>query len=319
MSFSSIKAALAALCLAAGTEICICQTLPPAKAWKEYEIAGKKAYAENHLSEADHLLNLAVGEAEKLPADDGRLSESLIERAQVCAVEQHFPDAEVLLRWAFVLDSRRLGTNDLQTAGDALEMAILCGIMGRFEEAHILVDQAQSAVERKTGRWTTAVGICMLHRGNLYMAEPRFPEAEKSFSDALRLIEASHTTVDFRVLAPGGPPITRTTWLPNPTLIARARNDLGFLYLRERKYSEAGDCFKTALNYFERQFGTKSPALADVLNNIAALKIAQRQFGEARDTLNRASALEKTLDASDLRVIRTGKLLGALEKSNGAR
>jgi tetratricopeptide (TPR) repeat protein len=316
-SFSSALVIFAFVLIIAGVTKSFCETPQSEKSWKEYETAAKKAFSQNHFAEADHLLGLAAAEAEKFGTNDPRLSESLNERAQVCVAEQHFAEAEVLMRRAFAIDTRRLGTNDLQTAGDALQMGLLAGLSHRYDEAHMWVDQAQAAVERKGGRWSTANAICKVHHADLYMAENRFPEAEKCFREALPLLEDTQTTYNFHVMAPAAGPLVQTTWFPDPKLIAGARNDLGILYLKERKYSEADDNFKTAQKYCERQFGKKSPVLAYVLNNVAELRIAQHQFAEAQTVLDRAASLETALDPSDFRTLRTSNLRVMLKRAQG--
>jgi tetratricopeptide (TPR) repeat protein len=71
--------------------------------------------------------------------------------------------------------------------------------------------------------------------------------------------------------------------------------NLGDLYLAERKYDEAGPLFAQALTIKEKSLGTENPKLANVLTLLAAADVYRGYYDEAEPFCQRAvNILEKS-------------------------
>ena len=70
------------------------------------------------------------------------------------------------------------------------------------------------------------------------------------------------------------------------------RNDLGFLYLHQRKYKEAESSLEKALRIWENAAGFEAYA-AVALNNIALLRRVQGGFDKAESLYKQAAAIEE--------------------------
>lgn len=115
--------------------------------------------------------------------------------------------------------------------------------------------------------------ILLSHLGELYRNISNYPEAEKSFLEALAMVEKSEgkSSLDYAVLL----------------------NNLGYLYRLMGNYDKSEKYLTEALAAHEKTGGKESAEYAIVLNNSGLLKVAQGNYEKAENFYTQALSIQK--------------------------
>jgi len=259
-------------------------------AWKKSNAQAESALKKNQINQARELYASAVTSAEKLNANDARLTETLRHFGSVSLQLGETPDAERAFRRALALDEKRLGTNDLHLAEELLDLGEVCMDMNRFEEADEYFVRAQAMVEKRFGRYDRVVGICLQGRGDAALQDDRLADAEKFLKEALELAESPRVRVNFQI----NQYATRAIQRPNKGQVASVLNDFGVLYKKMKKYDKSEDSLKRSLGLFETQYGRNSLFLCNPLVNYAETFVEEKKYRDAETMLRRCVAILKT-------------------------
>lgn len=251
---------------------------------------GDSALKKGQLGEASDCYAAAIIDAEKFPADDTRLSETLRKHGSARFQLREYPDAQDSFRRALALEEQRWGTNDVRLVGDLLGIGQACMYAHRAEEADLYFARGQTLVEKKFGHFDRTVGICLQNRGQNALMDNRPPDAEKHLKAALELAESPRVKVNVQV----NEFIERRTQGPNQGQVASVLNDLGVLYAKTRRYNEAEDSFKRCLKLEAATYAMNSLTLCTPLSNYADTLAAEHKYSEAKKQLERCYALLKS-------------------------
>ena len=102
------------------------------------------------------------------------------------------------------------------------------------------------------------------------------------------------------------------------TLTSEAFNNLGNLYLDQRKFGQAEDMYVRALAGNEKTLGLDHPSTLQLLNDLGQIYMVQGKYGKAEDMYVRALAgNEKTLGRNHPSTLKTVNDLGHLYMNQG--
>jgi tetratricopeptide (TPR) repeat protein len=201
----------------------------------------------------------------------GESTRVLTELALSLTYEARYQEAEPLFRRAV-----ELAGSDGSTTGDLAGALNGLGNVS-FRQAHH--DEALKAYSRAFDiKDSPVVDVTIAGIGRVFMAIGRYVDAEVAFKRALEIRE--------RALG------------PNQFEVGVSLNDLGTLYLQERKYEDAEKVLTRALTIMrgERKLGPTHPFAATVMGNLARAYADQGKFAEAEPLYRKSIEIEeKTL------------------------
>jgi tetratricopeptide (TPR) repeat protein len=299
-----------------------------ARAWKRYQSAGEKALKAKDSLEAERQFTLAVAEAEKIRKGEGKLRESLDDLAPLLVNHRKYERAQAAFERLRDLYTKDLGSNHIRVAECLLglghaytyqkklfeaeeafleakrivgrkptenyaatiqvrsSLALVNAEQGRHADAEALYISAIDMAERprveyrrrENGaveeiRYTPPyqlIGGMRNDLGLLYAVQDRWAEAEESFKRARRMFQ--------------------TGFGKESSGVALSLGNLGHVYLKQKKFSEAEDVLGQALAIREKAFAPNHPIVADTLELLA---VAQKQRSPelAETTLKRAQQI----------------------------
>lgn len=259
------------------------------KDWKKNIEKGDNAWKKGQLNEASDGYAAAIADAEKFPAGDPRLAETLRKHGSVRFQLRELADAQDSFRRALAIDEQKWGTNDVRLAGNFLEIGQACMYSKRYDEADLYFARGQSLVEKKYGHFDRTVGLCLQDRGQAALMDKRLADAEKYLKDALELAESPRVKVNLQV----NEFIERRVQEPSQGQIASVLNDFGMLYAKTQRYTEAEDTFKRCLKLEVAAHGMGSLSLCTPLYNYSDTLAAEHKYVEAKKQMERCYTLLK--------------------------
>jgi tetratricopeptide (TPR) repeat protein len=240
----------------------------------------------------------------------------------------HFAEAERLLQSALELATRH---------DDKTSCAISLGYLGdtyaneeRFVEAENHYEQALS-MWRQISRTSIYIPAMLRNLAALYSLEHRDEKALATLNQALRLankIPEPHVSVTAQILNSFGIAYfrigkyrkaesffvqsiqMRATGALTDSQIAAALTNLGSIYRKKRKYTDAEAAFRSSLEITIRISGTMHPGVALTRATLGELYLEMRQFDQAEaEVVESLRITRQTNPVPEQRVIRTMHLL----------
>ena len=187
-----------------------------------------------------------------------------------------YREAEDLLEKAIqaAVDTRNVGG----AAASMRNLAVLKKSQGRYEAAEAIYKEILELFEKAAGRDHPLVGETLLGLADTYARAGRDLDAQVQLERAVPLMEK------------GSP----------PEELAEGLSQLGRLYARTGKLTEASALHTRALAMREKIFGREHPKVADSLGGLAWVEVERGRFAEAEAYARRALALrEKALGPND--------------------
>jgi tetratricopeptide (TPR) repeat protein len=284
------------------------------KAWQSDLKVAEDAFAGNQFRRAAELYQAALADAKTFPTNDARLSSALRKQARACENAGDLA-AAISAQWrALLIDQGRLGTNDYRLAEDLIGLGEKCSYAQRFDEADEYYLRAESLVERKFGKFDATVGICKESRARTAMMDNRFADAERLFQEAVELLNSDRIVFHFRMNA--NP--SRTVVSTPKSALAGALNDLGVLYLKEKKLSDAEKALNRSLHLAEADLGKKSLVLCTALGNLSQVYFQQGRLPLAEQTLRRSLDIMADVEPDNPQVVKTRSMLAAVQRAEEA-
>lgn len=182
-----------------------------------------------------------------------------------------YTEAETFYRQAFTMRDLVLGTDHLDTAHSAYNLARLYFDQARYEEAERLFLRALAIREHALGQEHPDIAQCMNALALLYWFWGKYAEAEPLYQRAL-------------------PMRVRLLGLEHPDT-AHCMNNLALLYVTQGRYAEAEQLHTKVLAIRERVLAPDHPDTAQSLQNLACLYVAQgdsARYAEAEQLLRRS-------------------------------
>jgi CHAT domain-containing protein/tetratricopeptide (TPR) repeat protein len=186
----------------------------------------------------------------------------------------YFNEAEENHKRALAIREQTLNPNHEDLVVSYNRLGLLYQEQGRMQEAELLFGRALAIVQGSRSILVKRHEADVLNNlGNIYNADRRFAEAEKSFLHALEIEEERYG-------------------LDHPE-VATIRENLGLTYELQERYGEAESHFKKALAIMEGAYGKNHPAVTISLHNLAMTYKSEGRFDEAEDLLRRSLSIRQ--------------------------
>lgn len=254
--------------------VCAALTAMPALAsnrdrlWTHSMAAGQLAYEAGRYNEAEHLLKIALANAERFGPRDMRLPSTLNRLAQVYHDQGKYGQAEPLYKRSLALVEKVLGPAHPDVAANLNNLATLYRDEGQYEHAEVLYRRSLGIVRKAMGPDSQDVAITLNNLAELYSDEGKYDAAEPLYKQSLEMSEKSQGPQDMSV--------------------AIGLNNLGALYDNEKKYDEAVQSYQRALAIKEINLGPNDPSTALTLSNLGRVYVAAGKYDQAQPVLYRA-------------------------------
>jgi tetratricopeptide (TPR) repeat protein len=186
---------------------------------------------------------------------------------------------------------------------DAYALALKAIAESRFDDARVLLAEAQQAKEVELVRIYQARGETEMYAGRYGDAVGWYEKALAFNRDDLGLLNATAVALlDAGQYAKAEPLLQRalTIWEkvlgPEHPDVATSLNNLALLYRVQGQYAKAEPLYQRALTIWEKALGPEHPDVALSLNNLAGLYQDQGQYAKAEPLYQRALVIaEKAL------------------------
>jgi tetratricopeptide (TPR) repeat protein len=244
-----------------------------AQAQKEYRIA--------HFEAASQLLNQALALLD--PQDQTRRASTLATLGNAYAAQERFTEAERAYSEALKIRARLDDKN-----GSALvlhDIGMLYSLQQRYDDAARILKQAADRL-KSTPTPDPAVAALVLNGiGIVEFWQGKNAKAESAFKEVLRKV--SGTGVEFDTTS--------------------VLNNLGNVYMAQKKFMLARDLLNRVLEMKEASFGLMHPNLVFTLIALGNVDIEMKEYSKAEDQLQRAlgilEAQKENEDPSTARVL----------------
>lgn len=228
------------------------------------------------LNEAEQIFrrSLAAQEHAGMPGDTVQAALIRFSLGRLLVIQQHYPEAETLLRTAIAVAGRLLGedhpsyTAILHFLGKALEG------QGKYLEAEDLLRRASSFIESRRDQQHPHAALNDHGLAQVLLAQGRFAEAEGLLRQALTLKEKVHGHDHLETL------VTKQT--------------LAVALERQDKLQEAERLLREILTSFEKTAGSDHPESAGILHELGSLLLRKGQIAEAETLQRKALAMIET-------------------------
>jgi tetratricopeptide (TPR) repeat protein len=272
---------------------------------------GDAAYLKGNYAAARGAFDKAWQAAQRTPPGDPVRYDILKRLASVRASAGEFADADKYLQLAIDWRQTVLGPADSKIADDLLISVNLCRGMKDFERALVTLQRVQEIHVAASDR--TAVAGDYSRLAQIYMEQDRLQDARRSLFSALDLRTKLSSPVD-PALIPDldrmGDVLTRLRMygvaeaIYRQALVIReslyGKNDaelistvegLAFACFSQGEYTVAEPLYQRLLSLWEIRVGKDHPMVAVALDKIAVFYATQNRLGEAREALERSSAI----------------------------
>jgi tetratricopeptide (TPR) repeat protein len=175
-----------------------------------------------------------------------------------------YADAETAVAEALALLENKGGPPDFDIAASLNDLAALAYAQGQLDRAEQLFQRSREAYETLVGPEDTRLAGVLYNLAGVFVEQGRYAQAEPLYRASL--------------------------------LGAASWNNLGFLYLQQRKYEEAASWLEKALAVWEK---SDTPYAAVALNNLAMLRRLQGSYDTAESLYKRALAVEEKVFGPD--------------------
>jgi CHAT domain-containing protein/tetratricopeptide (TPR) repeat protein len=240
--------------------------------WDALDQQVEQLYLKGDLAGAVRVAKLAV-DAASTPKQSGR---SLDRLGFLYYNSGNLKDGEAFLRQGLELRRKELGTDSVDYAESANDLALFCRDTRRFPEAQALAEEAVAVRSKVLGENDPLVAETLETLGSIYSGEGNYEKSAATFERA-RAIYESH------IYAKSPAPPEYGTLLVN----------LAGNYHRLGKYRQAEDDFATALDVLRKTIGPTHPIYATSLMGPANLEMELGNYSAAEKYYNEAAPLLK--------------------------
>lgn len=177
-------------------------------------------------------------------------------------------------------EAARYAKSAMEAAERSGDSALLAGTLGEF--GRVLLAKGEFAESKRFS--LRALDILKRNPPNRYLSvvlnslgmvsshDGDFADAERYIKDALRTVQALD---------------------PHDPYIAQLLNNLGAIYYKSRAFGAAEKASQKAISFMEKEFGREDVRLGPILNNFAGLQISMKKWSVAEVSLDRALTLAK--------------------------
>ena len=179
------------LVLAAGMALCGVDGSWAAEpdAWEQLFADGVKAREAAHYTEAEHLLQRALREAEQVSLDDPRVATAANNLGLLYHDQGRLQEAQSLYTRALTIWEQQLGPEHEDVAAALNNLAEIAHVEGEWGRAETLYERVLSIERKVLGAAHPDVAISLNNLAELYRKQGRETAAESMYSLALILME----------------------------------------------------------------------------------------------------------------------------------
>jgi tetratricopeptide (TPR) repeat protein len=160
--------------------------------WTNAEEKAEKAFIAGKYEEAGALWKNALNTAEKLGPNDLKVAQTINQMTHLFVHEKKYEEAVPLLKRALDIRMKALGENNMLTAENLGNLALVDHKLGDDLEAEKLYQRALEIKEKKLGDRSPSVAITKTNLANLYAEMKNFSEAKTLYMDALAIDEKAY-------------------------------------------------------------------------------------------------------------------------------
>ena len=269
-------------------------------------------------SQAEPLYRRALAIREKaLGGDSDQTAQSLNNLANFLVAKGEFDQAEPLFQKAVSVWEKVYGPDHPEVARGLNNLAGFYDSLGDCERAGALLKQALAIREKTQGPDHPDVALGLNNLAGFYADQGDYSQAEPLYERALRIFEKklgpSHpntaTACDNlgRTLSAQGRldeavpyykralAIRQNVFGPDHPDVAVSLNNLAGIDYQRENYEAGAASYRRSLEIINKTKGPGHPDAARVLNNLAVTAAAARDYGQARDYLEKALAIDADL------------------------
>jgi tetratricopeptide (TPR) repeat protein len=160
--------------------------------WTGAEEKAEKAFVDGKYQEADTLWKTALATAEKLGPNDLKVAQTINQMTHLFVHEKRYDEAVPLLKRALDIRVKSLGENNMLTAENVGNLALIDHKLGDDLEAEKLYKRALEIKEKKLGDRSPSVAITKSNLAGLYAEMKNCTEAKTLYIDALAIDEKAY-------------------------------------------------------------------------------------------------------------------------------
>jgi tetratricopeptide (TPR) repeat protein len=236
----------------------------------------RKAQGRSTEVEDLHLRSLAIRER-RFGKKSPEVAEALHNLGTQYYIVGRFAEAEGLLRRALSLREELLGPDHPVTAGSMTNLALLYSDVGKATDARYWIERAHRIVECTFDSRHPRVAVSLHNRACVCHSQGENVEALMYFWRSIR--------------------IWKNVYGPDRPTIALSLNGLALVCRFQGRFARAESLCRRAVAIWVKAVGPDGPHqyLAEVLQNLGAIHVAQRRFAEAEVELGRALEMQERI------------------------
>ena len=216
--------------------------------WDQYNDAGRRAFSQGHLEEAEEAFRSAVREGEALGAESPQLASSLNAVGQIRFQIRDYAAAEPLLSRALAIREKVFGNDGHALVPSLNTLAALHDARGDFERAETLLRRSLEISEKNVALSHPEISAALSNLAKICFKRREFAKADRLL---LRLLE-----------------IKRALGKDHPE-VATVLGSLGRLRQVVGKNEQGEQLWRQALAIRERGFAPNDPVIAATLESVA--------------------------------------------------
>ena len=249
---------------------------------KEESVDAQTLFESGKYGEAEARARKALDQATKEKDAQGVFSSSA-ELGHIYLHEFKYAEAQQYFTYVFEARKKKLGVTDSDFARALNGLGTIATLQNDFPRAQAYLNSAEAIRKSYKGRERVYYARTLAAKGDLARAQKKYSEAIAYLTRAKDLAVESvgmDNSETFDIL-----------------------NDLGQSYQFARKTQAAEECYKTALEGRKRILSPNSPAIAESLMCLAALRRDQNKIAESIQLFEQAIAIEKQAFGSDSSIV----------------
>jgi CHAT domain-containing protein/tetratricopeptide (TPR) repeat protein len=269
---------------------------------------------DGRFAEAETALKQAVAIQERGRSPNFELAQALNNLSGVYLNQQMFPEAENLFKRSLsIYEKLPAGKpRDIWRGNGINNLAVLYGMeanaragSGETEQANLAYDKTISMINEAMSLWSKAFGpshpniaALLQNRGEAFAKKKQFDLAEQDFRGSLKL------KLQF--------------WAAKNQTIASTKNSLANVLIEEKRYPEAEELLKSALEIRTDSLGPDHPSVARNLNALSVLYGKSGEVARAVDFSRRATSTVVRHAATETLGVRQQQGAGGLVEQNSS-
>lgn len=157
--------------------------------WTAAEEKAEQSFVNGQYGDADRLWQAALKIAEQSGSDDLKVAQTINQMTHLLVKQKKYAEAVPLLKRALDIRVKVLGENNMLTAENLGNLALVKQKLGDDLESEQLYKRALEIKEKKLGDRSPSVAITKTNLANLYAASKKCSEAKSLYLDALAIDE----------------------------------------------------------------------------------------------------------------------------------